>query len=157
MQRDFDNKSEAGGSVRSAATQRLEQALVDVPDNIALEEFKHQVKMWMELDNQLKQQMQFIKEKKLVQKTLTQKILGFMAKYNIEDLNTREGKLRYKVTQNKPTVKKQDAKTKLYNFFEHDKELAEKVVKSVFEPEDHANKIERVSLRRLKGVRVMNV
>lgn len=151
-----DNRSESGSSVRGGG-RRIEQALVDVPDNIALEEFKHQVKLWMELDNQIKQMTQFVKEKRKVQKTLTDKILAFMAKYNIEDLNTKEGKLRYRATYTKPTVKKQDAKEKLYQFFEHDKELAEKVVKTVFEPEENQPKVEKVSLRRLKGVRVMNV
>ena len=150
-----DARSESGSSVRGG--RRIEQALVDVPDNIALEEFKHQVKLWMELDNQIKQMTQFVREKRKVQKTLTDKILAFMAKYNIEDLNTKEGKLRYKATYTKPTVKKQDAKEKLYQFFEHDKALAEKVVKTVFEPEDNQPKVEKVSLRRLKGVRVMNV
>lgn len=136
-------------------TGRVEQALVHAPDNMSLEEFKHQVKMWLELDNQVKKMNEVLKEKKAVQKILTEKILSFMARYNIEDLNTKDGKLRYKVTQVKPTVKQTAIKKKLQDFFDYDKELASKVMKAVFEgPEE---KVEKPSLRRLKGVNIMSV
>jgi hypothetical protein len=146
--------SEAGSSV--AGGRRIETALVDVPDNVSLEEFKHQVRMWMEIDNQVKKFQQVIREKKQVQKVLSEKILGFMSRYNIEDLNTKEGKLRYKVSYTRPSVKKTSVKEKLQNYFEHDPELAKKVTAAVFEEED-SQKVEKVSLRRLKGVRIMNV
>jgi len=149
-----DNASECGSSVYGG--RKLEQALIDVPDNTSLEEFKHHVKMWMELDNQVKKMNMLVREKKTVQKALTEKILSFMSRYNIEDLNTKEGKLRYKVSYSKPQVKKVDMKDKILNYFEHDKELGSKVVEAVFMEEDKA-KVEKVSLRRLKGVRVMNV
>lgn len=140
----------------SQPTRRIEQALVNAPDNMSLDEFKHQVKLWIELDNQIKQMAQIMKEKKAVQRVLTAKVLTFMATYNIEDLNTKDGKLRYKVTQVKPTVKQTMIKKKLYDYFEHDKTLAEQVVTAVFD-QDSAAKIEKPSLRRLKGVRIMNV
>ena len=146
--------SEAGSSVYGG--RKIEQALVETPDNLSLEEFKHQVKMWIEIDNQIKHINQTIKEKKTIQKHLTEKILGFMSRYNIEDLNTKDGKLRYKITHTKPTVKKNEIKDKLLNYFEHDKDMGKKVVSAVFEPDETA-KVEKVSLRRLKGVRVMNV
>jgi hypothetical protein len=135
---------------------RLEQALVNAPDNMSLDEFKHQVKLWIELDNQIKQMSQIIKEKKKIQRMLTDKILAFMARYNIEDLNTKDGKLRYKVTHVKPSVKQTTIKKKLYDYFEHDSELANKVVNAVFD-DTAVQKIEKPALRRLKGVRIMNV
>lgn len=147
--------SEAGSSVYGG--RRIENALIETPDNNSLEEFKHQVKLWMEIDNQVKKLAQITKEKKAVQKQLTDKILGFMSKFNIEDLNTKEGKLRYKVTLSKPTVKKTNIKEKLLNFFEHDPATAKKVVDAVFEEGTDENKVEKVSLRRLKSARVMNV
>lgn len=152
--RPLDSMSDV--SRASKIGRKIEQALVDVPDNIALDEFKHQVKMWIDVDNQIKQLSQSVREKKVIQRALTDKILAFMAKYNVEDLNTKEGTLRYKVTHSKPSVKTNDVKSKLYNYFEHDKETAEKVVQAVFSTDD-APKKEKVSLRRLKGIRVMNV
>ncbi len=148
--------SAASTSTPSGGGGRIEQALVQAPDNMSLEEFKHQVKMWMELDNQIKKMNEILKEKKAVQKILTEKVLSFMARYNIEDLNTKDGKLRYKVTQVKPTVKQTAIKKKLQDFFEYDKALAEKVMKAVFD--DAAQpKVEKPSLRRLKGVNIISV
>lgn len=150
-----DAGSEAGSSIYGGNTST---ALIQTPDNSSLEEFKHQVKLWMELDNQIKKMQQSIKEKRGVQKVLTDRILAFMSRYNIEDLNTKDGKLRYKVSRVKPaTVKKASIKDKLLNYFEHDRETGEKVVQAIFAEEEEANKVEKVSLRRLKGVRVMNV
>ena len=146
--------SEAGSSVYGG--RRIEQALVETPDNADLEEFKHQVKLWIEIDNQIKKLAQITKEKRSVQRVLSDKILTFMSRYNIEDLNTKDGKLRYKVTQVKPREKKQDVKQKLMNYFEHDKEAGKKVIEAVFQ-EEAQPKVEKVSLRRLKGVRVLNV
>jgi hypothetical protein len=147
--------SEAGSSIYGG--RRLEQALVETPDNSTLEEFKHQVKLWMEIDNQIKKLAQISKEKKGVQKVLSEKILAFMARFNIEDLNTKEGKLRYKVTQVKPKEKKEDVKQKLMNYFEHDRETGKKVIDAVFPGEKEQPKVEKVTLRRLKGVRVLNM
>lgn len=149
-----DVSSEVGSSIYGGRGE--ETNLVEVPDNNALEEFKHQVKMWMEMDNQLKKLSQVLKEKRNVQKLLTEKILAFMQRYNIEDLNTHDGKLRYKVSYSKPVVKKVDIKQKLINYFEHDKDTAQKIVQAVFE-DNTQNKVEKVSLRRLKGVRIMNM
>jgi hypothetical protein len=150
-----DVGSEAGSSIYGGK-KTAENAMIETPDNVALEEFKHQVRLWMEIDNQIKKFNQVIKEKKTVQRVLTDKILGFMSRYNIEDLNTKEGKLRYKVSYTKPSVKKTSIKEKLLNYFEHDKETGKKVVDAIFE-EEEAAKVEKVSLRRLKGVRIMNV
>ena len=149
--------SEAGSSVMGG--RKIEQALVKVPDDMSLEEFKHQVKLWFEIDNQVTRLHQVIKEKKGVQKHLSQKIMKFMADHNVEDLNTKEGKLRYKVTQTKPIIPKKvkDIQTKIENYFEHDKKMAKEVVAAVFDTEADVPKVEKVSLRRLKGVRIMNV
>ena len=112
--------------------------------------------MWIDIDNQIKQMAQILKEKKQVQRALTEKVLVFMARYNIEDLNTKDGKLRYKVTHVKPSVKQTTIKKKLLDYFEHDKDLANKVVNAVFDDEG-TPKVEKPALRRLKGVRILNV
>jgi hypothetical protein len=130
--------------------------MIEQPDNQSLEEFRHQVKLWIEVDNQIKGLQQTMKEKKNVQKVLAEQILQFMGRYNIEDLNAKDCKLRYKVSYVKPPVKPTNVKQKLLNYFEHDKDTADKVVKAVFD--DNTNeKIEKVSLKRLKGVRIMNL
>jgi hypothetical protein len=137
-----------------------QQAMVESqprPDGAVLEEFKHQVKMWIELDNQIKKMMAIVKDKKLVHKELTERILSFMVRYNIEDLNTKDGKLRYKVTRVKPGVKVKEIKQNIQNYFSADEELCTKVMKAVFPTSEVANVVEKPSLRRLKSVNIISV
>jgi hypothetical protein len=138
-----------------ASVEQTSSDVGEAPNNQALDEFKSQVRMWMDLDNEVKQLTQFVKEKKVLQKKLSESILHFMSQYNIEDLNTRDGKLRYKVSQVKPPVKKAVVKERLLEYFD-DKTKGEQVAKQIFDNEG-VEKVQKVSLRRLKGVRVMNV
>ena len=57
--------------------------------------FKVNVKEWLEIDEQVNELNNQIKElKKKKNKLLEPKITGFMRSYNISDLNTEQGKLR---------------------------------------------------------------
>jgi hypothetical protein len=75
------------------------EAVADAPSQNELDDFKNQVKIWFEIDNSVKKMQQSIKEHNHAKGVLNTKILHFMAKYNIDDLNTKEGILRYRVTQ----------------------------------------------------------
>lgn len=66
------------------------------PDAAALEDFRNQVRTWMELDNSIKDLQQQARERRTFKKQLTEKILAFMRTYNIEDLNTKHGRLCYR-------------------------------------------------------------
>jgi hypothetical protein len=121
-----------------------------------LDEFKKQVKLWMELDNHIKAMMVSIKEKRNVQHALTEKITAFMNHYNIEDLNTREGKLRYKVVRVKPPLRKQGIKEKLSEYFGNDPNMKEKVLSAVFD-DQQSLVVEKPSLRRLKASNTQNI
>ena len=70
----------------------------DLPEPGALDEFKNQVRMWMELDGSIKQLQQLQRERRLYKKQLTDKILEFMARHNIDDLNSNNGRLIYKTS-----------------------------------------------------------
>ena len=57
--------------------------------------FKVNVKEWLEIDEQVNELNNQIKElKKKKNKLLEPKITDFMRSYNISDLNTKQGKLR---------------------------------------------------------------
>jgi hypothetical protein len=142
---DQDERSECSKSVN---------ALLETPDNITLEEFKHHVKLWLELDNSIKKLSAAVRERKSAQKLLTQKITAFMNTYNIEDLNTKEGKLRYKIQKVKAPVKKTDVKQKVMDYFGNDKETGERVLSLIY---GGNQEVEKVCLKRLKGVKIMNV
>ena len=113
--------------------------------------------MWLELDNQIKKMNAIVKEKRTVQKALAEKILGFMMRYNIEDLNTKDGKLRYKVTRVKPAVKVKDIKQNIQSYFSADNELCNKVLAAAFPQHPQNIVVEKPSLRRLKSVNIISV
>ena len=91
----------------------VQEKPIDVPSVEDLEDFKNCVKVWMELDANVKKMQILIKERNLVKKEVTKKILAFMSRFNIEDLNTKEGKLRYKVTQVKAPLSQKQIKSKI--------------------------------------------
>lgn len=118
---------------------------IELPDAAILDEFKNHVRAYIELDNTIRKLKGLLKERNNLKKQLNEKILKFMAKYNIEDLNTRDGsKLRYKVTTTKAAPTKADIKDRLVQYYgnvDNVDELAEKVFQK--------NQKEVVSLRRL--------
>ena len=115
-------------------------------NEVLLEEFKDNVKQWLELDNQLKRLAAASKERRKKKNDINLKILEFMGKFNIEDLNTKDGIIRYKKTFVKEPLSQKTIKTKLEEIFKDDQENFEKIAKIFTDRE----KIEKTSLRRLK-------
>lgn len=91
----------------------VQEKPIDVPSADELEDFKNCVRIWMEVDSNVKKLQTMIKERNVLKKEVTVKILSFMSRYNIEDLNTKEGKLRYKVTRVKAPLSQKDIKEKI--------------------------------------------
>jgi hypothetical protein len=119
---------------------------VELPDQAVLEEFKNQVRLWVEIDNSISKLRSAIKERNNVKKQLTDKVLMFMAKYNIEDLNTKDGsRLRYKVTQVKQPLTAKVIKERLAENFDNI-QTTDDLETQIFT----TGKVEKVSLRRLK-------
>lgn len=144
QQTNLSDSSEGGGGMLTT---------IDIPTNNMLDEFKTQVRLWMEIDNNIRKLQQAIRERKELKKQVTEKVLSFMARYNIEDLNTREGKLRYKVTQVKPSVSQRAIKEKLvenYSKARSCEELLEKVFNS-------GDRMEKPCLRRVQVKSVKTV
>ena len=123
-----------------------EGAIVEHIDKALLEEFKQQVKLWWDLDTAVKRLQQAAKERKKVQIKLSAKILEFMQRHNIEDLNTKDGVLRYKSTYVKAPVSTKDLKEKLSTHFSENTTALD-IIKKTF---DDREKVEKVSLRRVK-------
>ena len=87
-----------------------------------------------------------IRERRTAQNHITEKVLDFMKRHNIEDLNTKEGVLRYRTAVVKAPLSQKSIKTRLSEFFERDPN-AMNYIKKIFEDRE---KVEKVSLRRLK-------
>lgn len=120
---------------------------VEEKENISLEEFREYVRKWLELDNNIKKAQEVIKERKKVRDKLSMVISGFMCKYNIEDLNTKEGRIRCKVSTVRAPVNQKVIKQKISDYFVNDEDKQVAILNKIYEERD---KVEKVSLRRLK-------
>ena len=117
--------------------------------NTELEDFKNQVKIWMRLDNEIKEftkQIKMlnneIKQRKKYIENLTPFILSYMSSNEIEELNSKDGRLQCKVSMVKPPLSQKDLRLKLYNQFPNNAEDLDKIFKE-------REKIQKTSLRRL--------
>ncbi len=118
-------------------------------NNLSLEDFKVLVKEWIELDNSIKSLQNGIKEKRVKKNAISEIIVNFMCQYDIEDLNTKDGRIRCKqVVVEKPVSKKQIIEridTIIDSKISGNTNKAD-IIKKLYETE----KVQKVSLRRLK-------
>lgn len=119
--------------------------VVEVIDEKIFEEFKTNVKTWMDIDTQIKRLQAAIALRKKMQTELNDKILRFMSDHNIEDLNTRDGVLRYKTSNVKAPLSQKAIKEKISEKFKDTPDVIEKIL-NVFEDRELKS---RSSLRRL--------
>ena len=68
-------------------------------------------------------------------------------RHNIEDLHTRDGRLRYQVTFVRPTLRQRDIREKIADYFAENEAAAQAMSDAVFGGRERA---QRVSLRRLR-------
>ena len=118
---------------------------IELPDGEALAAFKAQVQAYMDVDDKLRKLHAAAKELNRNKKTLGEQILAFMGRYNIEDLNTRNGKLRYRMTFVKVPTSQKEMRNRFMSAFDATKS-AEEISRVVF---DARERIARASLRRL--------
>lgn len=118
-------------------------------EDASLEDFKNRVKIWMRLDSEVKELDAKIKlldnerkQRKKYMLTLTPFILKYMNQNEIEELNSKEGRLQYKTSLVKRPLSQKVLKDELYNRFEDRKEELD----LIFVKRD---KIEKISLKRL--------
>lgn len=123
-----------------------ETQMTESMNELMLEEFKKNVQTWMNYDNQMKRLAAASKLLKTKKKEINEKILDFMARYNIEDLNTKEGIIRYKKTYVKEPLTQKMIKDKLNELFKNN----ENDLNRVNEIFNNRQKVEKTSLRRLK-------
>ena len=117
-----------------------------------LEEFKEHVKYWMTLDNEVKDINKKIKlldaerkRRKMIIETLTPKITSYMQKNDIEELNSKDGSLKYRQAYVKKPLTQKQIKDQLYNQFGGVEKHVE-MLNNIFQ---NRSKIKKESLKRL--------
>lgn len=130
------------------STESTSNALAVQESDPQLEDFKNKVKIWIKLDNEIKELNNKIKvldnerkQRKKYMMNLTPHILSYMNTNEIEELNSRDGKIQYKCSMIKPPLSQRDVKSKLYNTFADQHEELDKIFSS-------REKVQKVSLRR---------
>jgi hypothetical protein len=115
--------------------------------------FKQNVKDWVTLDDDIKTLQEAIKKRKKRITELTPLILDFMKRFNINDLNTQNGQLRYTTSLLAKPVNKNFLLSKLGEFFK-DNEKSQVLTTYIY---DNRIKEEKVKLKRVIEKKKINI
>ncbi len=88
-------------------------------DNPEFVMFKEEVKKWLTLDDDIRTLQKAMNERKKVKNELTPRVLEFMGKYDIQNLNTHEGKIQYAKSVVTKPMNKEYLKTRLSEFLKN--------------------------------------
>ena len=134
-----DNISEYSDEEDGDEEQEIDP-IVFTDSNPEFVKFKSHVKEWVSLDDDIKTLQEAIKKRKKMMNDITPQILDFMKRFNINDLNTQNGQLRYTTSLLSKPVNKNFLLAKLGDFFK-DNEKGEKITSYLFENRDKQEKI----------------
>jgi hypothetical protein len=117
-------------------------------DNDEFIEFKANVKEWLTLDDDIITLQKAIKERKKKKDELTPKVLDFMNRFKINDLNTQEGKIKFTKSLYTKPLNKQFLISRLGDFFK-DFNKGEKAASYILENRDKEEKfkLKRVAIK----------
>jgi hypothetical protein len=116
-------------------------------------DFKANVKEWITLDDDIITLQKAIKERKAKKTELTPKVLDFMGRFKINDLNTNNGKIKFTKSLCTKPLNKQFLVSKLGDFFK-DFGKGEKAATFILENRD---KEEKIKLRRVINKKEFNI
>jgi len=121
---------------------------VQLPDTETLDKFKELVNLYIQTDDLKRRLQDALKDQNNKVRKLSQSILMFMAKYNVEDLKASDGvRLRYKKTVVKEPLSAKTIRERIENRFDDLKgKTKEEIEKEIFERKN----VEKVTLKRLK-------
>lgn len=90
-----------------------EEILAAKPSDEDIELFRQQVGEWLKLDDQIRKLSVAMRERKVHQRAIGQKIQQFMLTNNYDNLNTQQGRIRSTSRNVKQPVKITDVRTTL--------------------------------------------
>lgn len=96
--------------------EEYEELTDDNPDFVL---FKEEVRKWLTLDDDIRTLQKAMNERKKVKNELTPRVLEFMGKYDIQNLNTQEGKIQYAKSIITKPMNKDYLKTRLSEFLKN--------------------------------------
>lgn len=111
-----------------------------------LDMFKQDVRRWLDIDNAIKVLQDNLKDRRKEKTALTSRIMDFMKRHNIDDLNTPMGRLRFQVRKVKAPLSQQEIQRRINDYYKDDAMSSQQVRAAVFGQRALCN---RASIRRL--------
>lgn len=148
----YDDNSYADGK-ESEQHQNGEEYLELNEDNLEFVEFKENVKEWLTLDDDIITLQRAIKDRKEKKNQLTPKIMSFMDEYKINDLNTKNGKIKFTKSLYTKPLNKNYLISKLADYL-RDANKGEKAAMFIME---NREKQEKTQLRRIGAKKEINI
>ena len=140
-------------NTEQASQQQVSQALIpQQPPPLTAEikqHFKESVLTWINIDKEieeLKKQIKVLKDKK--NKDIEPEIMNFMQTYNISDLNTQGGRLKYSERSVKKGISRKSLLDNLMLYYNNNEDEAEKVTNFVYD--NREEKVQR-KITKLKA------
>ena len=130
----------------------FQEEMTDQEFQFCKEQLKVNVKMYLDMDDQIKALNKAIVERRKKKNELSEEILGTMKKFEIDNMNTKNGKLIYSTTKSSKPLNKTNLITGLNLYFQ-DEDKAKNVSKIVL---GHRDKVEKVKLRRTINKKASN-
>jgi hypothetical protein len=130
----------------------FQEEMTDQEFQFCKEQLKSNVKMYLDMDDQIKALNKAIAERRKRKNELSEEILGTMKKFEIDNMNTKNGKLIYSTTKSTKPLNKSNLITGLNLYFQ-DEDKAKNVSKIVLNNRD---KVEKVKLRRTINKKSIN-
>lgn len=130
----------------------FQEEMTDHEFQFCKEQLKTNVKNYLEMDDQIKALNKAIVERRKKKNELSEEILGTMKKFEIDNMNTKNGKLIYSTTKSTKPLNKNNLITGLNLYFQ-DEDKAKNVSKLVL---DSREKVDKVKLRRTINKKAVN-
>ena len=117
------------------------------------DQLKSNVKSYLEIDDQIKALNKAISERRKQKIKLNDEILNTMKKFEIDNMNTKNGRLIYSVTKTSKPLNKTNL-LKGLNIYFNNEDTSKAVTKIVL---DNREKVEKVKLRRTINKKTNNL
>ena len=130
----------------------FQEEMTDQEFQFCKEQLKSNVKMYLDIDDQIKALNKAIVERRKKKNELSEEILLTMKKFEIDNMNTKNGKLIYSTTKSTKPLNKSNLITGLNLYFQ-DEDKAKNVSKIVL---DNREKVEKIKLRRTINKKSIN-
>lgn len=118
-----------------------------VPDDVQLAEFKSQVRMYIEMDNAIKKLQTMLKDRRAYKQQLADRMVKFMIRFNIEDLDTPDGSISSRVSYTKAPLSHKHIRDSIASYFARQNipDIGLQLTDAVF---NDRQRIEQVRLQR---------